>query len=127
MGNEELGEFSTETIRELRNDFTFFIAMSMLKTMAASAPNAKKFIQEIIWKWREKQVQALHLVATEMDRRMLEDEEFAKLFGPVMKQANKAQRGMMIDCIRQFCDTMEEALVTSMESKDEGGEVVGEG
>ena len=122
MGNEEIDGFSTEMIRELRNDFTFFIAMSMLKIMASSTPDAKKFIREVVWKWREKQVQALHIVASEMDKRMFEDKEFSELFGPVMRQVNKTQRGVMIDCIRKFCDTMEEALVASMSSETDGGD-----
>lgn len=116
MENEVIEGLNTDTIRELRNDFTFFVTMSMLKTMAASTPNPEKFIREVIWKWREKQVQALHIVSSEMDKRMFEDEEFSKVFGPIIKQMNKTQRGTMIECIRKFCDTIEETLVASMSS-----------
>lgn len=130
MGEENVGEFSAETLKELRNDFTFFVAMSLLKTLAAGTPDSKKFIKEIVLKWREKQVQALHMVSAEMDRRMFEDSDFEEVFGAVIRQANKAQRGAMIDSIRKFCDTVEEALITSMESgeQDEEGEgTLGEG
>jgi len=118
LNDKEIGEFSIEAVKELRNDFTFFVSMSLLKMMAATSPEPKKFLKDVLLKWREKQVQALHLVATEMDKRMSEDEDFEEIFGAVMRKASKVQRGVMIECIRKFCDTVETALVDSMDDME---------
>ena len=122
MNDKEIGEFSIEAIKELRNDFTFFVATSLLKMMATTSTEPKKFLKDVVLKWREKQVQALHLVATEMDKRMFEDEEFEDLFGSVMRKASLVQRETMIECIRKFCDTIEKALTDSMDEMKNGQE-----
>lgn len=108
-----------EALRELRNDFTFFVAMSMLKFMAMSVENPKQFIQDMIWKWREMQINALGLAVSEREKKMFSSEAFNNVFGEIMKEVNKAQREVLVSSIRTFCDSIEKLLVTSIDNQDQ--------
>jgi len=111
-----------EALRELRNDFTFFIAMSMLKSMAVSTVDPKAFVQEIILKWRELQVNALSMASASINSKMFSDPKFNELFGDLMQKYNRIQRETLISSIRMFCDHIEKVLLTDTEGftpKDE--------
>jgi hypothetical protein len=117
MGTEE--NVSGEALRELRNDFTFFVAMSVLKTMAVLTEDPKKFMRDMVWKWRELQINALGTIASEMEKKMFADEEFNAIFGEFMKKVNKAQRELLVSSIRKFCDSIEKVLVDSVDETKE--------
>lgn len=117
MGTEE--NVSGEALRELRNDFTFFVAMSVLKTMAVLTEDPKKFMRDMVWKWRELQINALGTIASEMEKKMFADEEFNAIFGECMKKINKAQRELLVSSIRKFCDSIEKVLVDSVDETKE--------
>ena len=113
---------SAEVMRELRNDFTFFVSMSMLKSLAVSSPEPASFIKDIIWKWRELQVNALGMIVADHENKMFFDAEFNELFGDLLKKINRAQRETMIASIRAFCDSMEKVLISNLDSQTEGKE-----
>lgn len=116
--SEEL--VNVEVIREMKNDFTFFIAMSMLKTMALSAPDPKTYIKDVIWKWRESQVAMMGALISEAHNRMLSDPLLSNLFGELIGSINKEQRESIIKNIRLFSDTLEKALTSTL--GEEGGD-----
>lgn len=116
MGADE--NVSGEALRELRNDFTFFVAMSVLKSMAVTTADPKKFVQDMVWRWREMQVNALGMAASEMENKLLSDEEFNSIFGEFMKKVNKAQREVLVSSIRMFCDNVEKLLVANLDSPE---------
>jgi hypothetical protein len=120
MGADE--NVSGEALRELRNDFTFFVAMSVMKSMAVTTPDPKKFVRDMVWKWREMQVNALGVAASEMEKKMFSDEEFNSIFGEFMKKINKAQREVLVSSIRMFCDNIEKLLVSSLDAPEENKE-----
>lgn len=118
MDKPDVSGVANELMRELRNDFTFFVTMSVLKTMAVASPDAKQFMRDIVWKWREAQVTALGSAAAELEKKMLADEMLKSLFGDLVRKYNKAQREILVTSIRTFCDTVEKLLVTSVEDGD---------
>lgn len=109
---------SMDAMRELRNDFTFYVSMSLLKTMAIQTEDPKKFMRDLVWKWREMQITALGMAVSMAEKNIASDEEFAQIFGDVLKKLNKAQREVLVASIRDFCETIEKVLVNSMDSND---------
>lgn len=116
MDEESGSKVSAEVIKELRNDFTFFVASSILKTLALNSTNPKEFIRDIVWKWREMQVNTLGAAVSDMERKMSADEEFNQIFGEMMKKANRAQREVLVSSIRMFCDNVEKILVSGLDT-----------
>lgn len=124
MNNVTIDGVTAEVMRELRNDFTFFTAMSMFKTMAMMSGDPKKFIKEMVWKWREAQINALSTAAVEMEKRMREDKDLTNMLGVNLDKVNKTQREILVMAVRTFCESIETLLITSM---DVGGEQLEEG
>lgn len=119
MESLEGKKVSAEVIRELRNDFNFFITMLILKSMALSSPDPKKFVRDMIWKWREVQVMSFGSAATEVEKRMFSNDIFNNIFGDFMKERNKTQREILVTSIRAFCDNIEKIIIDSIDVNDE--------
>jgi hypothetical protein len=120
MDDKPEAKVNVEVLRELRNDFTFFVAMSVLKSMAVSVPDPKTFIKDVIWKWRELQVSAMGALMSNSENKLFSDPDFNELFGEMMKKITRSQRESLVSSIRLFCESLEKVLISSFD--DEGGE-----
>jgi len=105
---------NSEVIKELRDDFTFFIASSMLKTVALNSPDPQNFVKEVVWKWREQQVNALGIMVASLERKLKENSDLYGLFGEVAKQASKERRESIITNLRIFSDSIEKILLSGL-------------
>jgi hypothetical protein len=114
IGDKDIAGFKT-----LRDDFTFFVTMSMMKSFAMSTDDPQNFIRSMILMWRNEQVMSLHLLTSEVEKAMFAEPAIANVLGDVIKGHNKKRRGEMIEVIRNFCAAIETSLIQSLDAESE--------
>ena len=116
MSEKDEDEVNPEVARELRNDFAFFVSMSLLRNLAMQMEDPKGFMKELIWKWREGQINTVAVAAKELEKKASSDELFNAIFGEYLKKAKIAQREVLVTSVRGFCSMLEKALIGSIEN-----------